>query len=111
MSIISTDLSEMHFLMLASKVGDMHNRGVFDFENLRRKISQHCRTTSSHSGKWFGIGLKNKHGGLGAHIIDTVDGITEIHVICNRFYPKYDFTFHVADNKEFMEKILLHNLL
>lgn len=101
-------LSDAHLTFLRYQVQRMYNRGEFDLLNLRRSITKHCKTFCI--GNRFGLKLKKSEYGLFCYIIETVDGITEIKVNSYK-HPDKDFKFHVKNNREFMLKLLKHDLL
>lgn len=101
-------LSDAHLIFLRDIVSKMHHRGEFCVINLRRKISKHCKTYLL--GPRFGMRVKKSEFGLFCYIGETVDGITEIKVHPSRHTDK-EFTIHVANNREFMDKLLKHDLL
>ncbi|PZO26012.1 MAG: hypothetical protein DCE86_15005 [Flavobacteriaceae bacterium] len=101
-------LSDAHATLLRYKVSKMYNRGQFDVTNLRRSISKHCKTWLI--GNRLGLKIKKSDKGIFCYIGDTIDCVTIIEVHSS-VHPTKDFTFNVANNREFMNKLFKHDLL
>lgn len=104
-------------LTLPMVVSKMHRKEGFCFDKLRGKLTRHVKTEKYLRGRFY---LRQKGGYVGVECTDnTFKGVGYIRVSQTRYSPPYrwhddfqmELEIHVSSNKEFLEKLLKHNLL
>lgn len=89
-------------------VNAMYDKQGFSVSTLRRKFSPYFKTTQLENR--FSMRLKGSEHAIWCIHEPTASDLHFMRVRSTKF-PNFKFDFFVASNKEFMQKLLKHNLL
>lgn len=95
-------------VLLEIAVDKMYHKRGFDIDNLRRKFTEFFKTTQIGNR----VGLRYKHSDVTVKCIHEPleNGVGYVRIQTSKA-PQIDYQFFITSNKDFMQKLIKHELI